>query len=248
MTLKPEQQTPVQPTPAGAGEDPDLAFPDALARAARDSGLRKAQRTRFGILAAAARLLLGGVAPHALRVTDIARGAGIAHGTFYLHFHDRDAAVAAVLEVFANFVYDQLAAVHAGAPGSPERVRAATRVYVHLFRVNVGLMACLMRTDPGNGGSSERLFALNRAWNSRVATAIRKGRAALGETARSDDDMLAVAYALDAMVDEFLIQIYIRGDPVLRHLRDDTPAVIELLTDLWLRGAYGQLPATTRVK
>lgn len=48
---------------------------------------RKSERTRGSLQAAACRLLEN-VPPSELKVSDICRGAGVAHGTFYVYFRD----------------------------------------------------------------------------------------------------------------------------------------------------------------
>src|SRR4051794_8177372 len=127
----------------------DWSFVAALRQAAASPSLTKAERTRLRLLAAIAARLIGGVEAAALRVSDIAAEAAVAHGTFYRYFADRQMAIEALLADFVRFLRDRLAESRiAGSsdvpPGSRARVLAATLTYVRLFRDNAGLMRCLM--------------------------------------------------------------------------------------------------------
>jgi AcrR family transcriptional regulator len=239
------------PGPLDASDIPAAAdgesFVAVLRRAAGAPGLPKPERTRITLLAATAARLGAGIEPAALRVSDIAAEAGLAHGTFYRYFADRRAAVAALLAEFVRFLRDRLAESRAerqgGAPGSRDRVRAATLTYVRLFRDNAGLMRCLMDLGAEGAGFRDSFHALNRDWNGRVAAAIAHRRAALaGTPPETAETMLPTAYALGGMIDEFLAQLYLRRDPALAGLAGDEAAVADLLTELWCRGAYGSLP------
>ncbi len=217
--------------------DPASGFAAALAVAAADPALRKGERTRLGLLAAAARLLARpGAEPGELQVAQVTAEAGVALGTFYRYFPERPAILEALVGAFAEFLGQRLAAARAGAPGSRARVAAATLAYVHHFRANPGLMRCLLDLAPASAAWSASFRALNRAWNGRVASAL---AARHGGTAATQ---LPVAYALGGMVDEFLATLYLRRDPALRTLARDEAKVAALLTDLWWRATAGATP------
>ncbi|HEX3498976.1 MAG TPA: TetR/AcrR family transcriptional regulator, partial [Stellaceae bacterium] len=220
--------------------DEDWSFVAVLHQAAASPGLAKTERTRLRLLAAIAARLSTGVEATALRVSDIAADAAVAHGTFYRYFADRRMAVEALVADFVRFLRDRLAESRDGPPGSRARVRSATLTYVRLFRDNAGLMRCLMELGSEGAGFRNSFHALNRAWNGRVATAIAHRRAALaGTPPLSAAAMLPIAYALGGMIDEFLAQLYLRRDPTLAGLARDEAAIADLLTELWCRGAYG---------
>lgn len=235
QTLKP-----AKPVAAAPG------FARVLLQAAKGADLRKTDRTRLKLLAAAADLLAGEGDVVALRVADVASGAGLAHGTFYRYFADRREIVEAVVADFARFLREAMSKVRDGKPGSPERVRATTLVYLRVFRANPGLMRCLMGLGAESDGFRAGFHALNRDWNHRVAAAIAARRAEMDDARPvSPDTLLPLAYALGGMIDEFLAQLYLRRDPALAALVDDEETVAALLADLWCRGAYGAMPAAT---
>lgn len=226
--------------PAATGS---ASFAATLANSAAQPDRRKTERTRLRLLAAIAARLASGREPAGLRVSDVAAAAGVAHGTFYRYFRDLPAALEALLADFVQFQRAGLARVREGAPGSPTRVRAATLAYIRLFRANAGLMRCLLDLGNETAAFRARFHALNRDWNGRVAAAIARRRAGLSAAAPvAPDALLPTAYALDGMIDEFLTQLYLRRDPALAALAEDEGAVADLLTELWCRGAYGEVP------
>lgn len=213
------------------------SFGMALILDAGKSDLPKTSRTRLRLIAAAADLLNKRDDVTALRVADIARQAGYAHGTFYRYYDGVPAIIEETVAVFAEFQRDRLGAVRVGAPGSRERVRATTLAYIKIFRVNAGMMRCLMGLGAESRHYRARFHELNRDWNRRVAQAI----AANSGDGASAEALLPTAYALGGMIDEFLAQLYLHRDPALAALADDPEAVADLLSDLWCRGAYGTL-------
>lgn len=219
----------------------DGGFASILLADAADPALRKVERTRLRLLAAVARQIHAGVAPGDLKVSAVTTSAGLAHGTFYRYFTDIRVATEALIEAFAVHVRDELARARDGEAGSRRRVRAATLVYARLFRDNAALMRCLIGTGDDATAFAGSYRDLNAVWNRRMAAAIARRRSGSG-SAVTPESMLPVAYALGGMIDEFLAQIYLRRDPTLALLAGDDDAIADLLTDLWLRGAYGELP------
>ncbi len=231
------------PTQAARSEGPRSlldtdSFGMALILDSAKSDLRKTERTRLRLIAATADLLNQRDDVTALRVAAIARQAGFAHGTFYRYYDGIPDIIEETVAVFAEFQRERLSAVRVGAPGSRERVRATTLAYIKIFRVNAGMMRCLMGLGAESKHYRARFHELNREWNRRVAQAI----AANSGDGASAEALLPTAYALGGMIDEFLAQLYLHRDPALASLADDPEAVANLLSDLWCRGAYGTLP------
>ena len=219
-----------------------LDYAAVLQTAAKANNLRKSEGTRLRLLAAVAMRLAKGDKVADLRVTDIADAAGVAHGTFYRYFSDREEIVEVVVSGFVSFVQDGLKEARSGQAGTLIRAHAATLAYVRLFRCNAGLMRLLLAVD-ASSPARDRFHALNRDWNRRVAATIALRR--LGASSVKEEMIEAVlpeAYALGGMVDEFLAQLYLRQDPVLVGLVDDEKAVAHLLTMIWYRAAFGEPP------
>ncbi|HHZ09244.1 MAG TPA: TetR/AcrR family transcriptional regulator [Rhizobiales bacterium] len=215
-------------------------YATVLLAAAGEEGLRKTERTRLRLLAAIAAALNAGTPRGALKVADVTRAAGLAHGTFYRYFEDMAGAIEALIESFARHVRERLAGARQGEAGSRERVRGTTLAYARLFRDNAPLMRCLIGLDAEGGPFARAYRELNRAWYGRMAAAIARRRARQAGGAQADpQSLLPTAYALGGMIDEFLTQVYLRRDPALAHLAADEAGIADLLTDLWWRGAYG---------
>jgi len=219
-----------------------LKFSGVL-REMADTAARKTERTRFRLLAAIAEELADGVERSDLKVAAVTARAGVAHGTFYRYFEDIGVATEALIEAFSAFLRKRLSGERFGAPGSRERVRATTLVYARLFAENAALMRCLFALGAGDSAFARTYGELNRDWYQRMALAIARRRSAATGERTGPAEALATAYALGGMIDEFLAQIHLRGDPALAHLAGDPEAVADLLTELWCRGAYGTVPA-----
>jgi TetR/AcrR family transcriptional regulator, ethionamide resistance regulator len=226
-------------------EREEWSYGATLTTAAAAASLPKTARTRLRILAALAERLNAATEPGALRVTDIMSDAGLAHGTFYRYFADQEVALEELMDGFLSFLRERQAVERPGAPGSFERVHHSIVTYCHVFRANVGLMRRLLSTEVRGGASRERFHAFNREWYVRTAEAMAAQRRARGSVASSGSGdglrLLPSAYALGGMIDEFLVQIYLRRDPNLAFLADDVDAIAEDLTQAWCFGAYGDL-------
>ena len=207
-------------------------YSETLAAASRAPGLRKGERTRLRLLAATADLLQTTFF-HALRVTDICSAAQVSQGTFYLYFSDRADIVTRLLTDFAAMVFDTLDAA-SDRDDAYDAVHAPTLAYVHIFRANRGLVRCLTQLTEESTAFEQIYRQLNAGWNRRAARAI----AALGDGTQDSANSLAAAYALSSMVDEFLTTVYVRQDPELVFLADDTERVAAILSRLWYRAVH----------
>lgn len=228
-----QARTAEHPLPAGT----DLRFSVVLTNRAREAE-RKTERTRNRLLASLAEHLTAGIDRRDLKVAAVTAAADLAHGTFYRYFDDIRAATDALIEDFAQFLRATLSLERDGAPGSRERVRGTSLIYARLFADNAALMKCLFDMGSESSAFARSYQELNRAWYERMAAAIARHRSEAG-VASTPEETLPIAYALGGMVDEFLTQIHLRKAPALAHYADDPEAVADLLTDLWLKGAYG---------
>ena len=229
------------PRPSAAetlSEGPEHTFYAALLADA-DRAERKTERTRLRLLATMANQISSGQDRRDLKVASVTNAAGLAHGTFYRYFTDMQAATDTLIEEFAQFVRLKLSSVRSGKPGTAERVRETTLTYTYLFRDNAPLMRCLIDLGSENSEFARSYQRLNRTWYERMAAAIVQQSPIPGSTVET---VLPVAYALGGMADDFLSQLYLRKEPALRGLAENPEAVADLLTDLWLKGAYGVAP------
>lgn len=215
-------------------------FVDGLLAAAEAPDLRRADRTRLKLLASMAKQLSEGVEHSDLKVAKVAAAAGVAHGTFYLYFPDMRAAVEVLISDFGIFLFEQLAQARSGTIGSRERIRGAMFIYARAFRVNAGLMRCLVSVGRDSTVFRKTYQRLSEGWNKRVAASIARQRQGRFPSQNAlYEALLPTAYALGGMVDDFLIQLYLRQDPQLAALAGNDEAIADLLTDVWCHGAHG---------
>ena len=227
--------------PEAAPQDPSrCSFVEVLLAAAEAPDLRRTDRTRLRLLAGMARQLADGAEHTDLRVADVAAASGVAHGTFYLYFPDLRSAVETLIADFGAFVYNQLAEARDGAIGSRERIRGAMLIYARTFRVNVGLMRCMVSVGRDGTAFRKSFQQLSEGWNRRVAASIARQRQSRFPSQEAlYAALLPTAYALGGMVDDFLTQLYLRRDPALAALAGDDAAIADVLTEVWCHGAYG---------
>jgi AcrR family transcriptional regulator len=205
-------------------------FGDALIRDTRSAP--KADRTRARLQSAIC-VLLDDTAPADLKVADIARAAGSAHGTFYTYFPDIRAALAETLTGFVGFLQARMRDAARDGATPQDRARQATAAYVQLFEDNRGLMRCLVTRMEPFPEASVAFERLNREWTETVVAAwVRRS-----DTPR--DELLRRAHALGGMVDQYLIMLHFGSDPDLARISRDRAAVIETLSHIWQQGMSG---------
>lgn len=207
---------------------PDMRFENFLAL--QSSGARKRERTRNAIRIATCRYL--DEKPLAsLTVADVCGAAGLAHGTFYLHFPDRNMLISDLLLGFVDFIQTVLRA--ASRLYGADTVRGSTEAYYELFEQNPGLMRCLVNNLEDFPEAMAAFQKLNREWVMTVATAFRRKNP--GSTL-PEDELLRRVYALGGMVDQYLTALLLNNDQTLRSVSAGRDAVIATLTTLWNKG------------
>lgn len=100
-----------------------------------------------------------------VRTAAVARAAGVANGTFYLHFDDRDALVAAVVETALTELASALAEIRDSGDGLAGTDRAAVEAIVDCAEANRDIMIGAMRASWHRVGMQpfEGLLAQRRA-------------------------------------------------------------------------------------
>lgn len=90
---------------------------------------KQKQETRAGLLAAAAKCFAKRGWSQSV-VSDVAREAGVAHGTFYLHFQDKEAIADALLADFNRALAARIASAVGESSGREARVRTGARTFL----------------------------------------------------------------------------------------------------------------------
>jgi len=127
--------------------------------------------TRARLLDAAQRLFVA-KGFHATRPQDISRAAGVGHGTFYLHFKDKQACFLAFAEAAAEAL-ETFVESHAADGLTPyEQIRDAIRLTYEFAQAHPGLLAAAvtdMRVIGGGDGGSVLMSRWGEQWGQRLA-------------------------------------------------------------------------------
>ncbi len=165
------------------------------------------------------------------RITDIARTANVAHGTFYTYFPSKEAIFQ---EVITEVRDDLLASEHPartgrgqGGAGPIERIEAANRTYLAGYRRNAKLLGLLEQVSTFNDDFRQMRLDMRRPFLIRAAQSI-KGWQAEGR-ADPDLDPWYAASALCNMVDRFAYTWLVLGE----YFEEDQ--AVETLTRLWVQ-------------
>ncbi|WP_323786454.1 TetR/AcrR family transcriptional regulator [Thalassovita sp.] len=191
--------------------------------------MRKRDRTRTDLMVACARFLAQQPLER-LTVSATCKLAGVAHGTFYLHFSDRNVLAGAVLSAFADYVQLRM---RAATRGAGDAARNTTAAYMRIFEENAGLMKSMVVGGDAFPEARAAFQRLNHDWSQTVVRAEQKRK---GTAARPEPDLMRRAYALGGMVDQYLTALFVTRDPWINSLSQDPEAVLEMFTDIWKRG------------
>jgi TetR/AcrR family transcriptional repressor of uid operon len=136
-------------------------------------------------------------------VSQIAKAAGVAHGTVFLYFPTKEALAAGVLTEFLGQHLERLQAV-LGAPGSPlARIEALVRYSLSLMTQEMDLLllaAHILAQRDRFQELAPLLYAFSHSLTTHLADLIRAGQAA-GELAPGDPE--ATAWAFFALLQGF---------------------------------------------
>jgi AcrR family transcriptional regulator len=219
------------------GRGPFVYRAELAARVTAARSSAKTAQTRLRLMLALTAVLEEGDI-HTLRVADCVARAGLAHGTFYRYWPD---AGAAAQEVLSDF----MATVTARRPALPrgtalhDRIVAANRYYVRVYRLNAGLMRCLMQLGNIDPAFARIGQAANVALAERVVRAWVREEPAAAALPRAQK--MARALACIAMVEGMLRDRHVRSPmQPLAAMSDD--AVADLLSDGWYRLLFGRKP------
>ena len=221
---------------------PVLSYRDFLQTKADEEGMRKGIRTGLRIRGAACELLEG-TTPDKLKIQDICTLTGIAQGTMYQYFADRDHLLATLLQEFAAFLHDRMEASTLGSTSPEESMQLATQMYCRLFEANKGLMKCLLHHYDAFPQARGIVAAWNKAWIDTIVGAIRKRQRFTKGKHTGEVELRRRAYALGGMVDQYLAGIYLHGDAHLAAVAGDTRSVVRTLTFIWFKAFEEELAA-----
>lgn len=159
------------------------------------------------------------------RIVDIAHEAGVATGSFYTYFNDKDEAFDAVLAAVREDMLHPQLEERPDADDVVAVVEAANRAYLEVYRRNARLMALREQVAAIDERFRERRRRSGEAVVARNARAIER----LQREGKADpalDPQLA-ASAVSAMVSRMAYSAFVLGEEVEFEL------LVETLTRLW---------------
>lgn len=167
------------------------------------------------------------------RISDISKGAGVAHGTFYTYFTSKE-------EVFREVITQVQADLLAGQTGSggpvagasaprdrdpAAAIEAANRAYMAAYRKNAKLLGLLEQVSTFNEDLRHMRLDMRRAFVTRAASAITRLQGA--SQADPGLDPWYAANALCNMVDRFAYTWLVLGEDF------EAETAVATLTRLW---------------
>lgn len=142
-----------------------------------------------------------------LTVAEICKRAGVAHGTFYLHWKDRRDAVAMVLTTFMQTIRTRRPPA---VPGQSfqDRLMQGHLYYIEVYRRNAGLMRCQRQLADQMAEFASIGVQANLGLARRVLRAV--AHEAGDPHPPETPERLATALACIGMVDKLLYDLFVR--------------------------------------
>ena len=166
----------------------------------------------------------------AARMGDIARAAGVSHGTVYTWFPTKEDALHAAVDSVTDEMYDVLSTPEATDP--IERIALANERYLKVHRETARLMEAVAQAAVNDASFRAVLSGLRRTHVERVTKTIQKLQKE-GLAVASLDARVSAA-ALCAMVEGFA-RHWLSGDQTKAAQRTSDAHVLQTLTELWAR-------------
>lgn len=174
----------------------------------------------------------------ATTVGAITNAANTAHGTFYLHFRNKEDAFGRVMAAVMDEMYERTTPPdHFLEPA--DVVRNAVAGYLDVFVAHRGLWRALLEGMLQNPAIERMWLELRVPFAERIVRAMKRARDA--GRARGDIDFERAALALCAMCEWYAFTNFnLHGPGVV----DDVDTVVDTLADLWYHAAYVDAPET----
>lgn len=203
---------------------------------------KKGERTREMLKIAAAKMLEE-QGYHDLRLRDITKSAGVAEGTIYAHFQDRDGVVNMVMGLFLQEflrLHINLRPNTADPANRPELftiVRTAIRRWFDLSRANSGLFRCMFQMSEDKPVFAAQVQDFNRQWSMQLSQEALTGR---GQA--YSDVVLLLTYAMKFMLAEVVRKLIVYPDrqfvAAVAAMGADDGIVADALSVIWVRTLY----------
>lgn len=185
-------------------------------------------------LLAAAREVFESKGYQATTVGAITEAANCAHGTFYLHFRNKEDVFAKVMAVVIHRMYEEARGPWEGEPYPA--LAQANRAFLRVFAEHARLMRCIHEGMHRSEAVEKMWLSLRRPFVDRIERVLTRLVDA-GEI-RAVNPALA-AHALGAMVEWTAFTHFVLGEPPVT--TTSPTELADTLTDLWWHAIY-QVP------
>ena len=203
----------------------------------------KGERTRCRFKAAAARIL-GDKGYHSMQMSDICSEMGLSQGAIYKYFANKKEIAIEVMSEFIDRIGVLLLAVQPEGDDY-SRTYQVNLQYVKIFAENVGLMRCIRQLSDEIEEFTHLWHSRNAQWWELIAKSLARRS---GNPPGGPEAMMLVARSLAGMVEEFLHDVYVRGNPDLAELADSPEKLAETISILWYRQAFAANPPSDRLR
>jgi AcrR family transcriptional regulator len=215
--------------------------------APRQPKTRRGERTKAAILASAeAAFARDGYV--AARIGDIADGAGVALGTFYVYFKNKDEVLAELLDGVFSAMYQSSRAPWLDEPPL-DAIRGAVAGYLTAYHSHADMLRVMREALSVDPTFNAFWFAWRAKFLSRIVRNIQESQ--VRGIVPSTSSPLLAASALGGMLDDFCwIWLSMGGDEAVGQAKPttlDLNEAIDLLSTLWYRALFctEPLPALT---
>jgi len=194
----------------------------------------KSEETRNTLLRAARRVFAE-KGMSGTRVSDIAKEAGVSHGTFYVYFKNKEDILYDVIRPILDEFYEAVS-------GSWDRgdlhtsVEHAIRTFLEAFSRNADIMPVLLYGEPKDAIVSKLYYDASLLFQRRIRKNLAK---AAEEKLTKDVDIDIATMAMGCMVEDFAYRWFCFSPPEWRR-SFDFDDVCKSLADMWYNAIYVQ--------
>ena len=202
-----------------------LSTPAQLARSGERSPVTdRGERTRLRLLAAA-RAVFERRGYHGAAVADIAKAAGVAHGTFYKYFESKDDVFRELTNQVVGAMFER-SRLQAPAPDAVHRIVAANWRYIQAFRDDADFLAIVWQVVMVEPEYREFWLRVRQRWADTIERWVTREVEAGTADVRLDPEV--AARALGLMMESVLQTWFVLG------VDHDEHTALATLSQLWI--------------
>lgn len=221
-------------TPRITSEPSDLRFEDTLAARSRDRSIPKRERTRYLLLAIAAKHLRDDPSVK-LSVETVIEEAGLSRGTFYNNFKDMDDLKSSLIQQFLQEVWraPKKGSGTTGSSGSSyDAILETNRRYCRSYQANAGVFALFTEMAAQNPDLLRLRERMNADWVEKIVVSVARRRGQPFDDAERHR-FEGVLRLLVAMTIEALRERFVHKDALLCRSFPTAESLAEMLSQIW---------------